>query len=397
MSHSDALSDWGQVVATNMPCLSAPQARVLSWWSYGIVFAGSCTQPKVALCLATMLGCRPNTTRQRLRDWLLDAKDKHGPSRRSVDVDVCFEFLLRWIVRLWEGDTLVLALDATTHAERHTVLTLSVLYRGCAIPVFWRILPGNVKHPWRNHWLRMLRIARKNLRRELTAQGRRAPTVLVLTDRGITVSWLFRRIRRLGWHPLLRMRRNGTFCPAATGVYQPLTSLVPRPGTEWSGEGTAFKVKGSRIESAVVLAYWHPDATEAWFLLPDLLPDSVDPGWYALRMWIEQGFRTLKRGGWQWEQTRRTDTRRTERLWLTLSVATLWSLNVGSHEDDETPWISECRHLEDGQVIRQHALVWVGVLAIRCGAADAQPRHILHPFKPEALPTSTRLPRHEPE
>ena len=62
--------------------------------------------------------------------------------------------------------------------------------------MFWRILPGNVKHPWRNHWLQMLRIARKSLRRELTAQGRREPTVLVLTDRGITVSWLFRRIRR---------------------------------------------------------------------------------------------------------------------------------------------------------------------------------------------------------
>ena len=172
---------------------------------------------------------------------------------------------------------------------------------------------------------------------------------------------------------MLRLRRNGTFCPDATGVYQPLTSFAPRPGTEWSGEGTAFKVKGSRIECAVLLVYWHPDAKEAWFLLTD----RVDPGWYALRMWIEQGFRTLKRGGWQWEQTRRTDARRAERLWLALSVATLWSLNVGSHEEDETPQISECRHLEDGQVIRQHALVWVGMLAIRCGAANALPRHIL--------------------
>ena len=74
--------------------------------------------------------------------------------------------------------------------------------------MFWRILPGNVKHPWRNHWLQMLRIARKRLRRELTAQGRREPTVLVLTDRGITVSWLFRRIRR----------RNYSAGPVRTGM-----------------------------------------------------------------------------------------------------------------------------------------------------------------------------------
>lgn len=395
MSHLDALSDWERVVATNMPCLSTSQARVLSWWSYAIVLVGSCTQPKVALCLATILGRSPNTTRQRVREWLLDAKDKHGSHRRGVPVDVCFEFLLRWIVRLWASDTLLLALDATTHGSRHTVLTLSVLYRGCAIPVAWRILPGNVKNPWRKHWLRMLRVARKSLRREMTAQGRPEPRVLVLTDRGITVSWLFRRIRRLGWHPLLRMRRNGTFRPATTGVYQPLTSFAARPGIEWFGEGTAFKVKGSRIESAVLLAYWHPDAEEAWFLLTDLLPGDVDPGWYALRMWIEQGFRTLKRGGWQWEQTRRKDLKRTERLWLAMSVATLWSMNVGSHEEDQNPEISECRRLEDGRLTRQHALVWVGVLAIRCGRADTQTPLGLHPFRAEPLPTTKRLKRHK--
>ncbi len=84
------------------------------------------------------------------------------------------------------------------------------------------------------------------------------------------------------------------------------------------------------------------------------------------------------------------------RLWLAMSVATLWSLNVGSHAGDEAPSISECRRLEDGRIIRQHALVWVGMPAIRCGAADDLPRHSLHLFRPEPLPIFTRLERHEP-
>jgi hypothetical protein len=37
---------------------------------------------------------------------------------------------------------LALAMDASTLSDRFTVLCISVLYRGCAIPVAWAIVPA---------------------------------------------------------------------------------------------------------------------------------------------------------------------------------------------------------------------------------------------------------------
>ena len=55
----------------------------------------------------------------------------------------------------------------------------------------------------------------------------------------------------------------------------------------------------------------------------------ADAAWYGLRVWIEQGFKLIKRGGWQWQRTRMTDPERAERLWLAVAVATLWLVSVG--------------------------------------------------------------------
>ena len=56
-----------------------------------------------------------------------------------------------------------------------------------------------------------------------------------------------------------------------------------------------------------------------WVVLTDKAPDDVDLGAYGLRVWIEQGFRTLKRMGWQWHRTRRQDPDRVARHWLVLA------------------------------------------------------------------------------
>jgi hypothetical protein len=47
---------------------------------------------------------------------------------------------------------LVLALDPTLFEDRFTVLAISVLYRSCAVPVMWTVLPGNEPGAWEPHW-----------------------------------------------------------------------------------------------------------------------------------------------------------------------------------------------------------------------------------------------------
>src|SRR5262249_38261439 len=84
------------------------------------------------------------------------AAHKAGGNRQSVDVTTCFVPLMRWIVALWTSTHLALALDATSLGIRFVGLTVSVVYRGCAIPVAWTVLPANQPGAWRREWLRLL-------------------------------------------------------------------------------------------------------------------------------------------------------------------------------------------------------------------------------------------------
>jgi hypothetical protein len=243
-------------------------------------------------------------------------------------VESCFAPLLAWVLSGWEGNQLALALDATTLGQRFVVLVLSVLYRGCAIPVAWTVLPATEEHAWRGEWLRMLRQVRAAVPRRFF--------VIVLAERGLSARWLFQRLVRLGWHPLLRINTGGTFRPAASGHYQPLRRLVPQPGTQWVGAGTAFQGPRRRL-NCTLLARWDAGYADPWLLLTDLPPSAGEACWYGLRAWIEQGFKMTKRGGWQWQRTRMSDPQRAARLWLAVAVATLWLLSVGGMAEETVP------------------------------------------------------------
>src|SRR5918912_1512287 len=128
VSRSDGLSEWTATVSTQMPHLTKPQVTVLALWSYGIACTRSCGRRTVAVFLALLLQQRAGTVEQRLREWCYAAADKRGTQRQTLEVTTCFVPLLRWIVRLWTGTALALAIDATTLSDRFVVLTASVVY-----------------------------------------------------------------------------------------------------------------------------------------------------------------------------------------------------------------------------------------------------------------------------
>jgi hypothetical protein len=293
-----------------------------------MVLARSCALTAVSAFLATWLHRKADTVRQQLREFCYEATAKRGTARQALVVETCFVPLLAWIVDQWEGTQLALALDATTLGTRFTVLALSVVYRGCAVPVAWTVLPATAKHAWRREWLRMLRQVRRAVPRSWT--------VIVLADRGLYARWLFRRITRLGWHPFLRINTGGTFRPQGHVRAVPLKTLVPEPGTTWQGTGIAFKGRNRQLHCPL-LACWETGYKDPWLILTDLPPEASTACWYGLRAWIEQSFKITKRAGWQWQRTRMTQPERAARLWLAVAVATLWLLSVGGEADEAIP------------------------------------------------------------
>ena len=130
----------------------------------------------------------------------------------------------------------------------------------------------------------------------------------------------------------MRYRRNITFC-ADGGKRLPAQRFVSRPDTAWIGRGTAFSTPAAQ-RRCTLLVVWYAEQEEPWIILTDLAPDKVGPSWYALRFWIELGFKAIKSLGWKWDKTRRTDPARVSRHWLVLSVATLLALAYGTRVED---------------------------------------------------------------
>ena len=308
-------------LAQYLPSLRPAQQRGLALWVYGTILAHSACQSAVLTALLT-LG-RVHTVRQRLREWLRDGTDKAAPCATQVTVSTCFAPLLRWVLAWWQGRDLALALDATLHGATSTALVISVLYRGTAIPVAWHILPAQQPSAWMPPILELIR----QLRPAVPPSMR----VLVLADRGLWSPRLWDAIRAAGWHPLLRIQQQAHFA----GGDQPRGPAGNRvtPGTAWVGRGKLGNPKTRRL-AVTLVAIRLPAQAEPWLVVTDLAPGQVGVSWYALRMGIELGFRCLKRVGWQWEQTRRTDPVRIGRWWLVLAVATLWVVAIGTRVED---------------------------------------------------------------
>jgi hypothetical protein len=328
MSCHPRVTEWTTILRAHLPHLTKSQATVLALWSLGMVLARSCALTAVSMFLATWLHRKEDAVRQQLREFCYEATAKRGTARQELVVETGFVPLLAWVVDQWEGTQLALALDATTLGPRVTVLALSVVYRGCAIPVAWTVLAATAKHAWRREWLRMLRPGHRALPR--------AWTVLVLADRGLDARWLCRRMTRLGWPPFLRINTGGTFRPTGQVRGVPLKTLVPEPGTTWQGTGIAFTGRNRQLH-CTLLACWEAGYTDPWLLLTDLPPEASTACWYGLRAWIEQGFKLTKRAGWQWQRTQMTKPERAARLWLAVAVATLWLLSVGGEAEETIP------------------------------------------------------------
>ena len=183
-----------------------------------------------------------NNLRQYLREWLYDGRDRARPCRVKLDVRLCFVPLLRWLLSWWQSDKLVLAIDPTMKGDQINSVVISVVYRSCAIPIAWHILPANRPGEWIAPTVCLLALLSEAVPRDMT--------VLVMYDRGLRSPRLWEQICSVGWHPyptvdqhrVLSRRRNS---PA---------SAVPH-----TGAGVCICWSGDSFQSHEQTASWNND------------------------------------------------------------------------------------------------------------------------------------------
>lgn len=154
---------------------------------------------------------------------------------------------------------LALALDATNLGARWTVLSVSVVIRGCAIPVAWKVLPSHTPGSWRPHWEGLLACLHGRIPADWL--------VLVLADRGLYAHWLFHAILRCEWHPFLRINLAAKARPVGAASFDWLETWLPQPSAAWLGEVDCFS--GKRLRCHVGMQ-WEVGYRQPWVILTDL-------------------------------------------------------------------------------------------------------------------------------
>jgi hypothetical protein len=296
--------------------------------SAGIALSGVAGIAQISALLAFVLQEQEQTVFQRLREWYLDAGQKSGKKRRELEVSTCFAPLLGWVLRLWRSEKrqLPLVLDATSLGNRWTILAISVVMSGCAIPVAWKVLPAEQPGSWRPYW--------EGLLGEL---GKAVPPeweVLVLADRGLYARWLWDAIVAWGWHPFLRINVGSKARLPGEENFEWISRWVPAPGTSWQGKVECFASKKGRVHGTLLM-HWEPGYESAWIILTDLEPEEALVSWYGLRTWIEGGFKDFKRGLWGWHHSKMERASSVERLWVAMALAQLWCVSLGCQAEAE--------------------------------------------------------------
>jgi hypothetical protein len=322
MSHPPQLTAWNNELQRRFPDLSASVVATLALYSFGVALSKTVGLSNVVLNLSKTLLYPLAALRKRLREFYLPAHAKSGVKsgvkRKDIDVSTCFAPLLRWILSLWQGGYLPLAIDVTNLGERFHVLCISVVVRGVGIPIAWKVLYGGMADPWNPHWAALLAALKTAVPDHWV--------VIVCSDRGLESTELFAAIRENGWHPLMRVKKAGKFKPTGWGKFYCFAEFAPRVGSSFQAAGRAYT--GVKL-ACTLLARYSEGHSEPWLILTDLPPEAANAVWYAFRAWIEQGFKIIKGGGWQWDKTRMEDPDRVERVWLVMAVACLWAVAIG--------------------------------------------------------------------
>jgi len=222
---------------------------------------------------------------------------------------------------------------------------VSVVYRGCAIPVAWCLVGAHEEGAWKPLWIALFETLRQCVPSDWF--------VIVVADRGLYARWLYQEIQAVGWHPFLRIKKGGKARLHGSDTSHWLSSFVPVQGYAWSGKVRCFTEASSRLD-CTLLARWDADHKDPWLILTDLEPEQADVAWYGMRAWIECGFKDTKRGGWNWHHTKMQDPARAQRHWLAMVVSTLWVISVGGEVDAHQP-ASSFEALPEAHMARKNA------------------------------------------
>jgi len=247
---------------------------------------------------------------RRLQRWLHNDK---------VKPQAIYAPLIRAALSTWEQVRATIVLDTSVLWNKFVLIRVSLLYRGRAIPLVWKV---------RRHTSANIAFADyASLLRQTAQLLPPSWEVIFLADRGFLSEELFLLLAELGWH--YRIRGKGSLLVYRRGKPGcPIRRLCPP-----RGQARFFHnvyITQQRIGPVhIALAWPATGQNDPWYIISDEPTDLGTFAEYGLRFDVEESFLDDKSGAFQVQESEIDSAAALSRLFLVLAVGTLYLVSTG--------------------------------------------------------------------
>jgi len=248
------------------------------------------------------------STQRRFHRWL---------GNRRINVNKLYGPLIQEALAGWGEHILYLALDTSQLFGDYCLIRISVVFRGRAVPIVWKVLEHKSSA-----------VAYEVYKELLDSAARLLPmgvSVVFLADRGFADTHLMKHAKELGWHFRIRIKSN--FRVKHNGQWRSVNEISLEPGNAiFLNDVYLTGQNYGPVHLALGLS---PDGKERWYVASDE-PVSLETfGEYGFRFDIEENFLDDKSNGFQLEDSEIRSAAELERLCMVLAVATLYLVSQG--------------------------------------------------------------------
>ena len=295
------------------PWRDVRHAVTFCWMLVGLLLTGKCHP--AAWCASVVSGAQQAQSHER--------RFQRGLSSPNIPRTAIYQHLMRQALQQWGETQLILALDTTLLFNTWCIICVSLVYRGRAVPLAWRIL----RHASSVVSARDLHPVLASVQ-SLLLHLPELEQVCINADRGFMDQELMADFTAYGWHWNIRGKGQVLVTDSSGRTLGKFRALLSQHGHLAVFNDVYLTAKRyGPVNIAAIHAF---GAKEPWFIVSDEPGSPKTFSEYHERFQIEEGFLDFKSGGFNLETTRQTQRPHLEGLLFLLATASLFLLSEGT-------------------------------------------------------------------
>lgn len=296
-----------KILSQHKKWLDVRHKVVLVWMVVGVIRSGKIGIPEWTPYVESRAQYA-QSTQKRFQRWLYNGR---------INVNDLYGPLIQEGLAEWGDHKLYLALDTSRLFDDYCLIRISVVFRGRAVPVAWKV----IEH-------KSSTVSFAVYKELLDHAATLVPTdayIVLQADRGFADTALMNHARKLGWHFQIRIKKsflvysNGRKCNVGGIPLQPVEALFLNN----------VYITGHKCGPVNLALACHPEDKERWYIVSDAPVNIETFQEYGNRFDIEENFLDDKSNGFQLEDSRFRSAEALERLCMVLAVATLYLVSQG--------------------------------------------------------------------